>query len=66
MMQFDRGELDDEEAEASVIAEHEAHIAASPDGRLRFLAHVALGNLYMSVSDAPVRTVDFKSHCVAT
>ncbi len=28
LMQFDRGELNDEEAEASVIAEYEAHIAA--------------------------------------
>lgn len=28
LTQFDRGELNDEEAEASVIAEYEAHIAA--------------------------------------
>lgn len=28
LTQFDRGELTDEEAEASVIAEYEAHIAA--------------------------------------
>lgn len=30
-MQFDRGELNDEEAEASVIAEYEARIADLPD-----------------------------------
>lgn len=28
LTQFDRGELNDEEAEASIIAEYEAHIAA--------------------------------------
>jgi hypothetical protein len=31
LMQFDRGELNDEEAEASVIAEYEARIADLPD-----------------------------------
>ena len=60
LTQFDRGELNDEEAEASVIAEYEARIAALERkvGQCRRCCHVTLSSLCFAVpKNGPPSTV---------